>query len=85
MDTSHLREHIVADDGLIRGYGNTTVTLHQTGDIVELVLADIRLGIELVLKNHLHTRQRCIATTLSQTVHRHMKSLGTTEYSGQGV
>ena len=85
MDTSHLREHIVADDGLVGGYGDTAVTLHQTGDVVKFVLADIRLGIELVLKDHLHTRQRCIATTFSQTVHRHMKPLGTTEYSGQGV
>ena len=29
MDTSHLGEDIVADDGLIGGNGNTTIALYE--------------------------------------------------------
>ena len=85
MHTRHLRKDIVADDGLVRGDGDAAVTLHQTGDVVELILADIGLGVELVLQDHLHTRQRSIAATLTKTVHRHVQTFRTTQGSGERV
>ena len=85
VNTGHLRKHIVADDGLVGGNADATVALHQTTDVVELVLADAGLGIKLVLQNHLHARQRGIATTLAQTVHRDMQAAYTTQRSRQRV
>ena len=40
---------------------------------------------ELILQNHLHTRQRGIATAFTQSVHRHMESLRPTQHSSQRV
>ena len=79
MDTSHLGEDIVADDGLIGGNGNTTIALYEVRYVVELVLMDIRLGMELILEDHLHTRQGRIATALPQPIDGDMQALGTTE------
>ena len=85
MHTSHLRKHIIADNGLIGSDGDTAIALHQTGDIIQLILLDVRLGLELVLEDHLHTRQWCITTTLTQSVHCHVQSFGTTQYGSQRV
>ena len=40
---------------------------------------------KLVLQDHLHTRQRGIATTLTQAIDGDMQSLGTTQHSGQRI
>ena len=82
MDACHLGEHVVADDGLVGGHGDAAVTLHETRDVVEFVLDDIRLRMELVLEDHLHARQRGVAATLTETVDRDVKSLGTTQGCG---
>ena len=79
MDTSHLGEHIITNDGLIGGDGDTTITLHEARDIVEFVLMDVGLGMELILEDHLHTRQRGITTALPQPIDSDMQTLGTTE------
>ena len=85
MHTSHLGKHVIADDRLIRCYGNTTIALNHTRDVVQLVLADISAGIKLVLQNYLHTRQRCITTTLTQSVHRYVQTFGATQHSSQRI
>ena len=46
---------------------------------------DTGLGIKLVLENHLNARQRGIAASLPQPIHRDMQSLGTTEHGGKRV
>ena len=85
MHASHLRKHIVANDRLIRGYRNTAIALDHTRDIIQLILADVGAGIELIFQNHLHTRQRCITTTLTKTIDRDMQTFGTTQHSCQRV
>ena len=54
MHTSHLGKHIVADNRLVRRNGYTTIALHHTRDVIQLILADVCAGIELVLQNHLN-------------------------------
>ena len=85
MDTSHLGEDIVADDGLIGGDGDTTVTLHKARDVVELVFVDVRLGMELILEDHLYTRQRSITTAFAKSIDGDVQPLGTAEDSCQRV
>ena len=80
MHTSHLGEDIITDNRLVGRNGNTRITLHESADVVELVLMDIGLGIKLVLENHLNTRQGGIATSLPQPIHSDMQTLGTTEH-----
>ena len=80
MHTSHLGEDIITDNRLVGRNGNTRISLHESADVVELVLMDIGLGIKLVLENHLNTRQGGIATSLPQPIHSDMQAFGTTEH-----
>ena len=54
MHAGHLGKHIVADNRLVRRNGYTTIALHHTRDVVQLILADVGASIELVLQNHLN-------------------------------
>ena len=83
MDTSHLREHVLTNHRLIGCNGNAAVAFHQPTDIIQTVLMNIRLGMELVLEDYLHTRQRCITTTFTQTVHRDMQSFTSAQHRCQ--
>ena len=85
MHSSHLCEHIITDDWLIGRNCNTRISFHESANVVEFVLMDTGLGIKLVLENHLNARQRGIATSLPQPIHRDMQSLGTTEHGGKRV
>ena len=85
MNASHLREDILTDNRLIGGYGDATETLDHARDVVQLVLVDVRLGVELILQNNLYRGQWRIATTLAQTVHGDVQSLGTTQHGSQRV
>ena len=85
MHTGHLRKHIVADDGLIWRNNYAAVTLYKARNIVQLILADVGAGIELVLQNHLNTRQRCITTSLAKSVHCYMQTFGSAQHCSQRV
>ena len=85
MNPSHLGKDIITDDGLIGGNGDTTIALHQTGDVVELALVDIGLRMELILQDHLHTRERRITTTLAKTIDGDVESFRTTERCCQRI
>ena len=85
MYASHLGKDIITDNGLIGRHGYTTITLYQTGDIIELILIDIGLGMELILENHLHAGQWGITTALAQTVDCNMDTLDATEHSCQRI
>ena len=53
--------------------------------LVEHVLFDARLYVQLVFQHSLHTRQRSIAATLAQSVHRHVQSLRSVCHGAEAV
>ena len=85
MDACHLGKHIVANNWLVGSYGDTTIAFHKTRDIIKFVFTDIRAGIELILQDHLHTRERSIAATLPQPVDGDVEPLGTAEHCCQRI
>ena len=85
MHTSHLGKHVLADNGLISSNGNAAITLNHSTDTIELALSDVRLGMKLIFQYGLNTGHGSIAATLTQSVHRDMYTLGTTEYSSKCV
>ena len=85
MYAGHLREDVIADDGLVGSHGYAAVAFHHTADGVEFVLNDAGAGVELVLQNNLDARQRRIAAALTQPVDRHVESTCTAIDSGQRV
>ena len=54
MDARHLREDMLANDGLVGGYGDAAETLDHARDVVELVFVDVGLGMELVFQDNLY-------------------------------
>ena len=56
MHASHLGKHVVADNRLIRRHHDAAVAFNQSRYVVQLILADVGAGVELVFQNHLHTR-----------------------------
>ena len=85
MNTSHLCKYILTDDGLVGSYGNTAIALNQSADVIEFLLMDRRMSMKMVFQNYLHTRQRCVATTLTKAIDGDVQSLGTTQHCGKGV
>ena len=85
MNSGHLRKHILADDGLVGCDGNAAIAFHQSRDGIQLVFVDVGLGMELVFQDYLHARERGIAATLAQSVHRDMQSLAAAEHRSQRI
>ena len=85
MDASHLRKHILANDRLIRCYGDAAEALHHPREIIELTLYQIRLGMKLVLQDGLHGSHRCVAASLTQPVHGDMQSFCATQHGSQRI
>ena len=85
MDASHLRKHIVADDGLVGGHSNAAVTLNHTADGIQLVLDDAGTCVELVFQDDLHAGERGVATTFAKPVDGDVETMGTAIDGGQGV
>ena len=85
MHTSYLGKDVVSYYRSIRSHGNATISFNQSGNIVQTVFLNIGLCLEHVFQNHLNTCQWCIATTLTQTIHCNVKTLGTAQYGSQRV
>ena len=85
MNTSHLRKHAFTHDGFVWRHGNTTETLHQLGCCIEFLLVDGSLYAEMVFQHGLHTRNRCVACTFTQTIHTSVDSRTTRHHSTHHV
>ena len=85
MHTSYLGKDVVSYYRSIRSHGNATISFNQSGNIVQTVFLNIGLCLEHVFQNHLNTCQWCIATTLTQTIHGNVKTLGAAQYGSQRV
>ena len=85
MHTSYLGKDVVSYYRSIRSHGNATIAFNQSGNIVQTVFLNIGLCLEHILQNHLNTCQWCIATTLTQTIHGNVKTLGAAQYGSQRV
>ena len=85
MNASHLREHVLANDRLVGGNGNTRISLYQSAYFAQSVFTDTGFNTELVFKNSLHACKRGIATTLTQSVHRDMQTARATQHSSQRI
>src|SRR5690554_3907585 len=77
MDTSHLREDIVADDGTVFGYSHARVGLYYLAYVVEVRLIDAGLQLQVVMDQRHYAGERCVTGTFTQAVHRDVHTFHT--------
>ena len=85
MYSRYLREHIFTYNRFIGGYGDARIRFNHPADFIQTAFVNVSDSIEMVFQNSLHTGQRRITGTFTQTVDCGMKSLRTTQHSSQHI
>ena len=72
MNTCYLCKNIVTNDRHVFGYAHTRIAFNYFAYIENIVFVDVSFLIQMIMNECYHTCQRCIPSSLTQSVHGNM-------------
>ena len=85
MYSGHLGKHTVSHNGFVRRNDDTGIRFHHAAHLVQPAFVNVCHGMEMVFQDRLHTGQRSISRSFTQTVDGGVQSFHSAQHGSQHI